>query len=252
MMLGMVQQVDALGVERVVANAESLALDGDRKKVCVGDSAYSACALIVATGSEPARLNVPGEEQFVGKGIYYCAHCDAPIFQHLEKARATVIGGGNSAIETALYVSRYAKQVTLVHRGSHLRADRIAQSALEACPGIRVALRQEATGIRGDSGQLRAVLLRDTETGEESELASDGVFVGIGQLPNSRIVEGLVECDESGFILAGAGMETSAPGIFAAGDVIRKDLRQIVTAAADGAIAASSAIRWLQRGNCRA
>lgn len=250
LMLGMLQQVDALGVERLVADAEGVALDGETKLVRVGETTYGARALILATGSEPARLQVPGEEPFVGKGIYYCAHCDAPIFQHLEKARATVIGGGNSAIETALYVSRYAEQVTLVHRGPELRADRIAQAALAARPGIRLLLNHAPTGIRGADGELRAVQLRNTATGEETELASDGVFVGIGQRPNSAIAGDLVERDAAGFIRVGPGMETSTPGVFAAGDVIGKELRQIVTSAADGAVAAHSAIRCLQRGCC--
>lgn len=249
LMTGMLKQVSDLGVERIWENATALHLEQEWKKVAVGSSNYSARAVIVATGSDPIPLDVPGAAQYEGRGVYYCAHCDAPVFKAMEKSKAAVVGGGDSALYTALYLTKHAEEVTVVHRGSALRASRIAQEAALYHPAIRILLNKEVVEVRGDGTHVNSLALRDPQTAQTSELGTDGVFVGIGQKPNSQMVDGLVELDEEGFILVNSRMETSVAGILAAGDVIQKPLRQIVTATGDGAVAADSATKFLQRKN---
>jgi thioredoxin reductase (NADPH) len=191
-------------------------------------------------------MDVPGEKENRSKGIYYCAHCDAPVFQAMKKTKAAVIGGGNSALHTALYVSRYADEVTLLYRGAKLRAEQAVQDAVKTNPKIRVELNREVAGVEGDGQQVRALRLTNRESGGAGILETDGVFVGIGMKPNSEICDGLLDLNEEGFIRVNARMETSVWGIYAAGDVIDKSLRQIVTAAGDGAVAADSAIKYIE------
>lgn len=246
LMTGMLQQVSDLDVDRVWENASALSLGQQYKKVLVGSQEYLARAVIVATGSDPIALEVPGAKEYEGRGIYYCAHCDAPVFRVMERSRATVVGGGDSALYTALYLTKHAQEVTVVHRGTGLRASKTAQEAALAHLGIRVLLNKEVVEIKGDKTHVNSLILRDSQTDQTSQLATDGVFVGIGQKPSSNIVKGLLKLDPDGFILANSRMETSAEGVFAAGDVIQKSLRQIVTAAGDGAVAADSATKFLQ------
>ncbi len=247
LMTSMLQQVSDLDVDRVWENATAVHLGKQSQRVLVGSQEYLSGALIVATGSDPIPLEVPGAEKYEGRGIYYCAHCDAPVFRAMEKSKATVVGGGDSALYTALYLTKHAEEVTVVYRGSELRASKAAQEVALSHPGIRLVLNREVMEVEGDQTHVTNLILRDPTTGQRSSLETDGVFVGIGQRPNSRIVEGLLELDQEGFIFVDSKMETSEPGVFAAGDVIQKSLRQIVTAASDGAVAADSATRFLQR-----
>jgi thioredoxin reductase (NADPH) len=246
LMMGMLRQVLDLGVERITENATAVIVDDRGHGVRMGDTTYDASALIVATGSDPIPLDVPGAAELEGRGIFYCAHCDGPVFKAMERTRAAVFGGGDSALYTAMYLTRYAEEITLIHRGERLRANPTIQEAVAAHPKISVKLQQEITGILPGEDRLKAIVLRDRATGEEIEFQTDGLFVGIGQRPNSGIVRGTVELDNEGFIVVSNRMETSAAGIFAAGDVIQKPLRQIVTAAGDGAVAADSAIKYLE------
>ncbi|GAB4268505.1 MAG: thioredoxin-disulfide reductase [Deferrisomatales bacterium] len=245
LMLGMVQQVDDMGVARWTENAEAVVPEAGGYRVRSPGGEARAPAVILATGCRPCRLRVPGEEALVGRGVFYCAHCDAPVFQHFGKVRAVVVGGGNSAVHTALYVAGYAEEVVVVHRGAALRADQVSQEALRAHPKVRLRLGRTVEALRTDGGQLAAVVLRDAATGDSEELEAQGLFVGIGQEPNREPVEGLVELSEEGFVVVDAARRTSREGLFAAGDVVAKPLRQIVTAAADGAVAADSAIQFL-------
>jgi thioredoxin reductase (NADPH) len=246
LMMGMLKQVMDLGVERVTENASSVALEGPKARVIAADDEFSGRALIVATGSDPIPLDVAGAAQLEGRGVFYCAHCDAPVFKAMEKTRAAVFGGGDSALYTAMYLTRYAEEVTIIYRGDQLRADKTVQEAATSHPKVRVRLGQEITRIITEGDRLRAIMLRDRTTGEQVEFGTDGLFVGIGQKPNSELFKGILALDEEGFILVNNRMETSVPSLFAAGDVIQKPLRQIVTAAGDGAVAADSAIKYLE------
>ena len=142
--------------------------------------------MIIATGSSPINMDVPGEKEYRGKGIYYCAHCDAPVFQAMKKAKASVIGGGNSALHTALYVSRYAEEVTVIYKGTRLRAEQCIQDAASTNSRIRILLNREVEGVQGEAEQVRALQLKDKETGQKELFATDGIFVGIGMKPNSN------------------------------------------------------------------
>lgn len=246
LMMSWVMQVDLLGVERVLQDVLRVSLTAPEKIAATAEEEYAARALIVATGSSPINMDVPGEREYRDRGIYYCAHCDAPVFQAMKKTRASVIGGGNSALHTALYVSRYADEVTVVYRGAQLRAEQSVQEAVKHNPKIRIQLNQEVAAVEGDERQVRALRLQNRESGEKAVVETDGVFVGIGMKPNSEFLDGLLEMNAEGFIRVNARMETSVPGVFAAGDVIDKSLRQIVTAAGDGAIAADSAIKYIE------
>jgi thioredoxin reductase (NADPH) len=246
LMMNWVMQVDLLGVERVLQDAVRVSWKDREKTVTTAEEEYAAPALIVATGSSPINMDVPGEKEYRSKGIYYCAHCDAPVFQAMKKSKAAVIGGGNSALHTALYVSRYADEVTVLYRGSRLRAEQSVQEAVAMNPKIRIELNREVAGVEGDGQQVQALRLLHRESGETGVVDTDGVFVGIGMKPNSELFDGLLDLNEEGFIRVNARMETSVPGIYAAGDVIEKSLRQIVTAAGDGAVAADSAIKYIE------
>ncbi|MBI5445461.1 MAG: NAD(P)/FAD-dependent oxidoreductase [Deltaproteobacteria bacterium] len=246
LMLGMVSQADDSGIVRLSENATRISFEPDAIQVQVGDRTHSSRALIVATGSDPIPLGVPGEEEFAGNGVYYCAHCDAAVFQFLAKARACVVGGGDTALHTALYLTRYAEEVTIVYHGDALKGNASVRDAVHAHPKIRVELHRRVSAVVGEDHHVEALRLLDTESGRALEQETDGVFVGIGQRANSGLVRGLVDLDEAGFIRVNTGLETSRRGVFAAGDVTDKPFRQIVTAAGDGATAANSAIRFLQ------
>ena len=246
LMMNWIMQVDLLGVERVLTNAARISLLPSGQIVFTDEEEYSSKILIIATGSSPINMDVPGEKEFRGQGIYYCAHCDAPVFQATNKSKAAVIGGGNSALHTALYVSRYAEEVTVIYRGAKLRAEKSVREAVEANPKIKLKLNMEVEAVRGEKEQVQSLLLKDKDSGKEIEFLTDGVFVGIGMKPNSELFDGLLNLNEEGFIRVNQRLETSVPGVFAAGDVIDKSLRQIITAAGDGAVAADSAIKYLE------
>ena len=246
LMTSMIMQVNLLGVEMVHQNASKISFPERGQKVFSDGEEYASKALIVATGSSPINMDVPGEKEFRGQGIYYCAHCDAPVFQAMKKSKAAVIGGGNSALYTAMHITRYADEVTVIYRGTKLRAEQAVQEAAMANPKIRIMLDQEVEAVQGEDDHLRSLLLKNGRTGRQEEFVTDGVFVGIGMKPNSELFDGLLTLNAEGFIRVNLQMETSVPGVFAAGDVIDKTLRQIITAAGDGAVAADSAQKYLE------
>ncbi|RLA84978.1 MAG: thioredoxin-disulfide reductase [Deltaproteobacteria bacterium] len=200
-------------------------------------------ALIIATGAQPARLGVPGEDRFVGQGVSFCATCDGFFFKD---RRVAVVGGGDRAVEEALFLKNMAREVFLIHRRDRLRAQRILQERLFKSPNVKPLWNHVVSEIKGDETGVKALELLNTQSGSRTTLEVEGVFIAIGQQPSSEIFRGLVEMDPQGFIKTDARGNTSRPGIFAAGDVRAKELRQVSTAVGDGAIAAWSATQYLE------
>ena len=198
-------------------------------------------AVIVATGTSPRKLNVPGEEEFTGRGVSYCAVCDGAFYRDRVVA---VVGGGDSAMDESIYLTRFANKVFVIHRRNQLRAEKILQERAFSNPKISFIWDTVVQSIEGDRN-VELLKLKNVKTGEISELKVDGIFVYIGSTPNSSMVKDLVELDENGFIITDNCMKTSVPGLFAAGDVRNTNFRQLATAIGDGAIAANSAERYL-------
>ena len=221
---------------------ESVDLDGDIFVVKAGGEEFRGKTLIWAAGSTPRKLNVPGEAEFVGRGVSYCAVCDGAFFKDRTVA---VVGGGDSALEEALYLTKFAKKVYLIHRRDKFRAVKIIQDRVKRNEKIEPVLNKVVVSINGKDF-VESVTLKDTVTGEESVLPVDGVFIFIGNEPNVAPVAHLVDTTEQGFIITDEEMKTKTPGLFAAGDVRHKPLKQVVTAASDGAVAAMSATKYLE------
>ena len=200
-------------------------------------------ALILATGCQPVKLGIPGETELAGKGVSYCAICDGPFFSNLEVA---VIGGGDSAVEEGVYLARFASRVHFIHRRDQFRACKVLQAKAFSDPKIQIHWNQVPVAINGDS-QVESLRVRSTKDGSESEFPVAGVFFYVGLRPNSAVFEGLVKTDSAGFVITDENMVCSEPGVFAAGDLRSKTLRQIATAVGDGAIAAYSAQQYLER-----
>ncbi|MEL3906527.1 MAG: thioredoxin-disulfide reductase [Treponema sp.] len=194
---------------------------------------YEAFAVVIATGARARTLGCTGEAEFRGKGVSYCATCDGAFFEECEIA---VVGGGDAAVEEALYLTKFADKVTLIHRRDALRAAKSIQEKAFANPKMAFKWNATVEEVCGD-GLVSHLTVKDTKTGELSDFATDGLFVFIGMLPQTELVKQLVACDEAGYIITNGRMETNIPGIYAAGDVIQKESRQVVTAAADGALA---------------
>ncbi|OGB87513.1 thioredoxin-disulfide reductase [candidate division WOR-1 bacterium RIFCSPLOWO2_02_FULL_46_20] len=226
-------------------NLEILWGDSTRVKdrqVQVDGKTLSAKAIIIATGTESTKLGIPGEDKFRGRGVSYCATCDGPFYKD---KNVMVIGGGNAAIEEALFLTRYASKVSVVHRRDKLRADKILGERALANEKIYFYWNSIAEKIGGQE-KVDELTVKDLLTDKKFKVPVDGIFVYIGSQPNSTLVKGLVKLDKQGFIITDEDMKTSTQGVFAAGDIRAKSLRQIVTAAADGAIAAESARKYIE------
>ena len=202
---------------------------------------YESKALILATGAEHSLLHVPGEQEFKGKGVSYCATCDGAFFKGREVA---VVGGGDVAVEDAVYLSRLCSRVHLIHRRDSLRAAKSLQEKLFACDNVEVHWNQTVSEICGND-LVESVKLHSVENGADSRLEVEGVFIAIGMQPNTGAFRELLACDASGYIQVGEDCAASEPGIFAAGDIRTKQIRQIVTAVADGACAVAGVERYL-------
>ncbi len=198
--------------------------------------------VIAAMGATHAKLNIPGEEEFAGMGVSYCATCDGAFFRGKVTA---VIGGGDVAVEDAVFLSRTCEKVYLIHRRNELRAAAVLQKEVMELPNVEILWDMVAERIEGD-GQVKALALKNVKTGEKKSLAVDGVFVAVGIIPASDILKDVTECDAKGYLEAGEDCALDTPGLFAAGDVRKKKLRQIVTAVADGANAVTSILEYLQ------
>jgi thioredoxin reductase (NADPH) len=214
----------------------------DTRTVIAGDKKFSAPALIIATGAKWNTLGIPGEEKFTGKGISYCATCDGAFFKDQEVA---VVGGGDTAIEDALYLSRLARKVYVIHRRDQLRAQKILQRKALEEPSIEFIWDTVVREIQGED-TVKTLLLENVKDAKQTEVAVNGVFIAVGQRPNIDFVNGLIELDDKGYIVTDQNCATTLPGIFAAGDVRQKSLRQISTAVGDGALAASAAERYIE------
>ena len=220
----------------------SVDLDGNLFVVRTEGGEIKGKTLIWAAGSIAKKLNVPGEAEFIGRGVSYCAVCDGAFFKDRVVA---VIGGGDSALEEALYLTKFASKVYLIHRRDKFRAVKIIQDRVKRNEKIEPVLNKVVVSINGTQF-VESLTLKDTMTGETTELPVDGVFIFIGNEPNVAPVVHLVETTEQGFIITDEEMRTKTPGLFAAGDVRHKFLKQVVTAAADGAVAAMSATKYLE------
>ncbi len=231
---------DRLGAEVVNAQVLSVRLDGEKKIVTTQKGVYEAKTLIIATGAKHRRLGIPGEDKLVGMGVSYCATCDGAFFKGKTVA---VVGGGDVALEDAIYLARTSEKVYLIHRRDELRGAKILQEKVKEASNIEPVLDSVVTEIKGE-GQVSSILL-SSKNGESRELEVQGVFIAVGIEPNSSAVKDLVAQDAGGYIVAGEDTKTSVEGVFAAGDVRTKQLRQVLTAAADGANAVTSAEKYI-------
>lgn len=229
------------GAQTVFAQVKKLRLEGDVKELHTDKQVYYGRTVIIATGAVPRKLGLPGEGELTGRGVHYCATCDAMFYRG---KTVVLVGGGNSAAADALTLARVAKKVILVHRRDTLRASKVYHAQLEEMANLELRWNSAITALHGQS-HLEKVTVQDVTTGEETDIPCDGLFVSIGRMPATELLTGKVQLDENGYILAGEDTETNIPGVFAAGDVRKKPLRQIVTAAADGAVAAEKSAEYI-------
>ena len=236
------EHANKLGARVVQDEVVQVELSGNVKKVVCEEETYEARCVILASGAHHRTLEVPGEEELRGAGVSYCATCDGAFFRGRTVA---VVGGGDAALEDAIFLARMCEKVYIVHRRDKLRGAKRLQERLQALENIEFVWNSETAAIEGN-GQVEALRLRRTQTGEERRLDVDGVFIAVGIAPESELYAGQLELDEQGYIRADESGQTSVPGVFAAGDVRTKALRQILTAASDGANCVASAERYLQ------
>lgn len=232
-------------VVKVSTSSEDERSKGKLEKVVnTKEEEYKTVALIVATGTRPRKLEVPGEERLIGKGVSYCATCDGPLFKN---RKVVVVGGGDAAVKEALFLSKFAEKVTLIHRRDELRASKIIEERAVSNPKLEFIWKSIVTEILGET-EVKGVKVRNLETGKDLTLEAKGIFVSIGTVPNTGFLKGVVEMDEEGFIITDENMETSVKGIYACGDVRKKLLRQVVTACGEGATAGFAAGQYVGKG----
>lgn len=236
---------DKLGVEFARGRVSSIVDNGDIKELVTKKETFSAKTVVLATGASNKKLGCPGEEELSGMGVSYCATCDGAFFKEKEVA---VVGGGDVALEDAVYLSRFCKKVYLIHRRDEFRGAKILQNQAKEADNIEFVLDSQVKEIRG-SDSVESLLVVNTKTNAESELKIDGVFIAVGTMPNTGNIQGLPDMDQWGYIISDETCQTSQKGIFAAGDVRTKQLRQVITATADGANAIASVQRYFQNSN---
>ncbi len=243
--LGMRMQQGAqrFGAKTLYENVRSVDFSGDIKKIITDSGELLAKTVIIASGANPRELGIEGESALIGRGLHYCAHCDGRFYKD---KTVIVVGGGNSAVSDALYLSGLAEKVILIHRRDTLRATKIYHEPLMKAENVQFVWNSRVTDfIVGE--KLDGVKVENIKTGERSEIMCDGLFVSIGRKPATEFLVGALELDENGYVVAGESTEASVSGVFSAGDVRTKILRQVITAAADGAVAAHYAEEYLQR-----
>ena len=234
------EQAEKFGAKTEYAEVRGLELHSDPKVLHTSEGDFLARTVVIATGAGPRKLGLPDEERLTGRGVHYCAHCDGMFYRGKTVA---IVGGGNSAAAEALYLSRVAKRVILIHRRDSLRATKIYHEPLKNLSNLEFYWNSAVTELLGDE-RLRAVRVKNLLSGEEEELQIDALFVSIGRKPATELVAGQLEL-ENGYIAADESTQTSIPGVYAVGDIRTKALRQIITAASDGANAAHHAEAWL-------
>ncbi|WP_282090989.1 thioredoxin-disulfide reductase [Bacillus subtilis] len=239
----MFEHAKKFGAEYAYGDIKEVVDGKEYKVVKAGSKEYKARAVIIAAGAEYKKIGVPGEKELGGRGVSYCAVCDGAFFKGKE---LVVVGGGDSAVEEGVYLTRFASKVTIVHRRDKLRAQSILQARAFDNEKVDFLWNKTVKEIHEENGKVGNVTLVDTVTGEESEFKTDGVFIYIGMLPLSKPFENLGITNEEGYIETNDRMETKVEGIFAAGDIREKSLRQIVTATGDGSIAAQSIQHYVE------
>lgn len=239
----MFEHAKKFGAQYAYGDIKGVEDHGSYKEVNAGSKTYKTRALIITTGSQYKKLGVPGETELTGRGVSYCAVCDGAFFKEKEIA---VIGGGDSAVEEGIYLTRFAKKVTIIHRRDELRAQKIIQDRAFNNDKIEFVWDTIVEEINGENGKVSYLSTKNVKTGETGKFKTDGVFVYIGMLPLSDPFKSLGIVDEEGYIPTNENMETNVPGVFAAGDIRVKDLRQVVTATGDGSIAAEQAQKYLE------
>ena len=238
----MFEPLENLGVEHLFGLVEKIEDRGDFKEIITEDERFEAKTVIVASGANHRHLGVPGEEDYNSRGVSYCAVCDGAFFRDED---LLVVGGGDSAVEEALFLTRFAKSVTIVHRRDELRAQKVLQDRAFANEKIRFVWDSVVESIHGDERKVTGVTFKNVKTGELSQAEFGGIFIYVGLDPVSEFAKDLGITDEAGWILTDHQMKTSVAGIYAVGDVRQKDLRQITTAVGDGAIASQEAYKYL-------
>lgn len=240
----MQEQAKRFGALTVNEEVASLDLKSSPKRlIAVSGAVYTADAVILAMGAEPKQLGIPREQELTGRGVSYCATCDGGFFRGKTVA---VVGGGNTAVGDALYLSRLAEEVHLIHRRDEFRADASYVDAMRKAPNVVLHLSSVVEGVSDVDGAVAQVAVRDLKTGEVSELAASALFIAVGSKPlNSLVLDAGLQLDAEGYVVAGESGITNVPGVFVAGDVRAKEVRQVVTAAADGANAAMAAFEYL-------
>ena len=239
----MFEHAKAFGAEYAYGDVTEVIDEGNFKTIKSGNKEYKARAIIITTGAEYKKMGVPGEKELTGFGVSYCAVCDGAFFK---KKNIVVIGGGDSAVEEGGYLTRFADKVTIIHRRDELRAQKILQDRAFANEKIDFIWNSSVKQVNGKDGKISSVTLVSTVDGTEREFETDGMFVYIGMDPLTAPFKNLGILDEHGYIATNENMETSVPGIYAAGDVRQKMLRQVVTATGDGSIAAQSSQKYLE------
>ncbi len=234
---------DKLAVEFREGCVTSIENQGDKKLVTVEGELLESKTVILASGAEHAHLNVPGEEKLSGRGVSYCATCDGAFFRGRTVA---VAGGGDVALEDAIYLAGICEKVYLIHRRDELRGAQVLQQELKALPNVEFLYSHIVTEIQGENA-VENLRIKNLKTEEEFDLAVEGIFVAVGIRPDSTLIKDMVDCDEGGYVLAGEDCSTNVPGLYVAGDIRKKPIRQIVTAAADGANAAVSAGNYVNK-----
>ena len=238
----MFEPLENLGVEHVFGHVQRIEDQGDSKKVITEDEVYESKTVIIATGAFHRQLNVPGEAEFNSRGVSYCAVCDGAFFRDED---LLVVGGGDSAVEEAIFLTQFAKSVTIVHRRDQLRAQKVLQDRAFANEKISFVWDSVVEAIHGDERKVTGVTFKNIKTGETSQADFGGIFIYVGLDPVSEFVADLGIRDGSGWIVTDDHMKTSVAGIYAIGDVRQKDLRQITTAVGDGAIAGQEAYKYI-------
>jgi thioredoxin reductase (NADPH) len=242
----MEQQARTSGAEITYGEVVAIETDETLKKVILTDKTYITKTIIIASGSSFKKLGVQGEEEFIGRGISFCATCDGPFFKNKEVA---VIGGGNSALQEALFLTKFASKITLIHRRNEFRAAKILQERVAAEPKIKIVLDTVVEEITGTQ-TIEKIKVRNINSSAAEEISVDGVFIFIGWTPNTKfLMNNKIALDEKGYILTDEQMKTAIDGIYACGDVRKKSLRQVVTAVSDGATASVSAHHYIESQN---